>query len=280
MATQENRSSTKERFLLAYSPQQNLGVAGYLILILIGIIFGYRYWYLACFNVLLLGYYLFSEMRLATVFYAVVLRVVMYPIAQFQKRYSRLAEEAEEAYQEKVSRTKNPLAQAQAAQDWILSNKKTVLFNFFYLCFYTMNAVVIGLIFLHPFTKERVDEFLRIKSIYPQFPISTQTWLPIVGEVDLAKYSPDLNLASAVGAGLVGFFEVAFNKKTDTKQLLLYLVGFPVGAYFITMIVPSGFEFALTVFEILTMLVIAVESILKKTKKQKLSPAWRKQAYG
>ncbi len=266
--------------LIEYSPQNLGGIAGYLIAILIGVILSFRYWYLLSFNSLMVGYYLFKELRLATVFYAVFLRVVLYPISKIGKRFEKLTAIAEGIHQETVGRTKNPLSHAKAARDWIKSNKKTVLFNFFYLCFFTMNAVSVGKMFFDPFTKVRVDKSLRIEAVYPQFPISTKTTLPLIGSVDLAEYSPKLNMISAVGAAIIGLIEVFVHKKTERRELLLYIIGFPVGAYFITMIVPSGFEFALTIFELLTIAIMGVESaIAKSTAKKAPQGNWRKQAY-
>lgn len=253
-------------FLLAYSPEISPGVTGGLLAILIGTIIAYKYWYIFTFNILMVGYYLFKELRLATVFYAVILRIIMTPIGKILGHYEKLAEEAEVKYKELTSNTNNPLVLAKVAKDWFKANKKTVLWNFFNLCFYCMHAFAIGFIFLHPFSKGRVDELLKIKSIYPPYvPLNTQCWIPLIGQVDLAKYSPELNLTSAIGAAIVGLFQVILNKKTETKQMLMYLIGFPIGAYLITRVVPSGFEFALTIFELLSIILTGFQWAVKKT---------------
>lgn len=277
-----NGKSKNKDFLLAYSPEISPGVSGGLLAILIGTIIAYKYWYIFTFNILMVGYYLFKELRLATVFYAVILRVIMTPIAKVLEHYESLAEEAEVKYKELTSNTSNPLVLAKVAKDWFKANKKTVLWNFFNLCFYCMHAFAIGFIFLHPFSKERVDAFLKISSIYPpHLPLNTQCWIPLIGNVDLAVYSPALNLTSAVGAGIVGLFQVILNKKTETKEVVMYLIGFPVGAYFITRVVPSGFEFALTIFELLSVMLTGFQWAVRKAgggQPQK-AVAWRARKY-
>ncbi|MDP2873988.1 MAG: hypothetical protein Q8N84_01720 [bacterium] len=269
-------------FLLSYSPEISPGVTGGLLVILIGTIIAYKYWYIFTFNILMIGNYLFKELRLATVFYAVILRIIMTPIAKVLEHYESLAEGAEAKYKELTSNTNNPLMLAQVAKDWFRVNKKTVLWNFFNICFYCMHAVAIGFIFLHPFSKERVDALLKIPSIYPpHLPLNTQCWIPLIGQVDLAQYSPELNLTSAIGAAIVGLFQVVLNKKTDRKEMMMYLIGFPTGAYLITRVVPSGFEFALTVFELLSIMLTGFQWAVRKAGggQPKKAVAWKSRKY-
>lgn len=269
-------------FLLSYSPEISPGVTGGLLAILIGTIIAYKYWYIFTFNILMVGNYLFKELRLATVFYAVILRIIMTPIAKVLEHYESLAEGAETKYRELTSNTNNPLMLAKVAKDWFRANKKTVLWNFFNICFYCMHAFAIGFIFLHPFSKDRVDELLKIESIYPpHLPLNTQCWIPLIGQVDLAQYSPELNLTSAIGAAIVGLFQVILNKKTERKEMMMYLIGFPAGAYLITRIVPSGFEFALTIFELLSIMLTGFQWAVRRVGggQPKKAVAWRARKY-
>jgi len=232
-----------------------------LALILGFIIFTFKYWMLFCFNTIMTGYFLFSELRGATIFFAVILRILLYPLGYVKRTFDKRIRKAEEEFRKEARLTNNPLLKDKLRREWLSRNKKIVFFDWFYFCFYSMNAFVVGWIFLQPFTQARINQGVLFDFLVPKFPMTTESYIPLVGMADLTKINMTLNFLSAVGAFIVGIFEVTFHKKTRRKDLLMYLVMFPLGAYFITMWVPSGFEFSLIVFEILTVGIIIVEKI-------------------
>lgn len=254
-------------------PQSNLVYAkktnrwfflGSLTLLLI-CIFGFKYWYQLGFNILFFGYFIFRELRLATMFYATVVRIILYPSALINKALEGHFKKTETQY-EKIQKIENAFERDSQKRDLLASKNKVLLYSWFHLCFLTMNAVTIGVIFFQKFTREKLSSILYTDFYLPKnYPISTTAFIPLVGEVDLAIPNLKLNFYSAVGAGIVGLFEIIFNKKVSKRQLVKYLIFFPLGAYYLTYWVPSGFEFALIVFEILTAGIILVEKIKQST---------------
>lgn len=232
-----------------------------LALILIFTIFSFKYWTLFCFNTIMLGYLFFRELRGATIFFAVILRIILYPLGFVKKTFDNKIRQAKEKFKEKVRLASNPLLRDQLKRDWLTKNKKIIFFDWFYFCFYSMNAFVVGWIFLQPFTEVRIAESVFFKFLIPKFPMTTTSYIPLVGMVDLTKINFTLNFISAVGAGIVGLFEVVLHQKRRRREMLMYLVMFPLGAYFLTVWVPSGFEFSLIIFEILTIGIIITEKI-------------------
>lgn len=256
MAQQENN-------YLVYTSRKDKGFIFGTLLILFLCIFAFKYWYRLGFNILFLGYFIFREMRLATVFYASIVRIILYPSALINKALSKNIKQTEEKYQE-IREIKHVFERDFQKKSLLKTERKVFLYSWFHLCFLTMNAVTIGAVFFQKFTKEKLMEMLYMNFYLPKsFPIKTTALLPVVGMIDLAVPNLTLNFYSAVGAGLVGVVEVFLNKKASRRQLIKYLVFFPLGAYFITYWVPSGFEFALIVFEILTIGIIVAENISK-----------------
>lgn len=232
------------------------------VLLILGFcIFTFKYWAQLGFNVLFLGYWIFGEMRLATVLYGTFIRLALYPSALINKYFEAKIDKATEEFEE-IKQEKNTFLQADKRKKFLGSKKKVLLYSWFHLCFLTMNAITVGYIFFQNFTQERLKNELWANFFMPNtFPINTQAQLPLVGIVDLAEPNMRLNFYSAVGAGAVGLFQVIFNKKVSRRDLFKFLILFPLGAYYLTCWVPCGFEFALIVFEILTMLLIVIEKI-------------------
>jgi len=257
----ENPTPTFTPTPTSYSAKKDWRSFAVLAAILAFIVFTFKYWILFCFNTIMIGYFLFSELRGATIFFAVVLRILLYPLGYVKKTFDKRIRKAEEEFRKEARLTNNPLLKDKLRREWLARNKKVVFFDWFYFCFYSMNAFVVGWIFLQPFTQARIGQGVLFDFLVPNFPMTTTSYIPLVGMADLTKINMTLNFLSAVGAFIVGAFEVTFHKKTRRKDLLMYLVMFPLGAYFITMWVPSGFEFSLIVFEILTIGIIIVEKI-------------------
>lgn len=233
-----------------------------LALILGFITFSFKYWTLFCFNTIMFGYLFFRELRGATIFFAIILRILLYPLGYIKKTFDKRIRRAEEEFKKEARATSNPLFKDKLRREWLVKNKKIVFFDWFYFCFYSMNAFVVGWIFLQPFTQERVANSVLFEFLIPKFPITTTSYIPLVGMVDLTKINFTLNFISAVGAGIVGLFEIVLHQKRKRREMLMYLVMFPLGAYFITMWVPSGFEFSLIVFEVLTIGIIVTEKVV------------------
>lgn len=252
---------------ITYTPQKDFS----LILILIGITafyFGiFKYWLALAFNLIMLGYYIFGEMRYAIVVYAILIRIIMYPFGLFRKRLSKKTAKAEEELTQDVKIVSHPISKDKAKRIWLKKYKKILIFEWFSFCFYTMNALTVGWIFLRSFTPELTAQEIWFDFLMPKFPLNTIGYIPLVGLVDLTKINMRLNLYSAIGAGLVGLAEVIMHKKTSRRQLIMYLIMFPLGAFFITMWVPSGFEFGLVIIELLTILIIVVEKMVEFSKK-------------
>jgi ABC-type multidrug transport system fused ATPase/permease subunit len=263
----EKINSDNEQTQLSYSKKNNPMLSIGLIAVLVGLIWFYPIWYRFGFNLLMIGYFIFHEMRMATVFYATVLRIIMYPIGQIKKSSDKKVSKAEEELLKEMKGVENKLIVAEKKREWLGRHKWIAMFNWFYLCFYTINAVVIGSIFFKPFTYARVKEQLYLESIKFTFPLKTVGFIPLVGMVDLSKINMKLNFISAVGVGMVGLAEIVLNRKTSKRQLLMYGVMFPLGAFFLTMWVPSGFEFAFAIFALLTVLLIIGENLIKLRKK-------------
>ncbi len=255
----ENDSST----ILSYSPRKNFLIPLIILVITGFVILFFPLWYRFCLNLVILGYYGFKEMRLGTVFFAVVLRIILYPLGRLKKRFDKRIKKAKEEFKEKIKPISHPLQKDKYKRKWLASHQWVVCFDWFYFCFWSMNAFAVGWLFLQPFTLDRLEKELFFSFLLPQFPLNTTSFIPIAGMVDLTKVNMTLNLMSAIGAGLVGLVEVIINKKQGKKELLMYLILFPLGAYFITIWVPSGFEFSLAIFEILTILIILIEKIFE-----------------
>jgi len=246
---------------LSYSKQTDAGFFIGAIAIPTFCIFVFRYWAQLGFNILFLGYWIFGEIRLATILYATIIRAILYPSALVNKYLESKLEKAAQEF-ESIQKIKDVFKQKAKKKQFLSSKKKILLYSWFHLCFLTMNAITIGYIFFQKFNRERLTQMLYFDFYMPKnFPIQTEAVLPIVGQVNLAVPNMTLNFYSAIGAGIVGLAQVIFNKKVGRRQLVKYLVFFPLGAYYLTCWVPSGFEFALIVFEILTFLLIIIEKI-------------------
>ncbi len=233
------------------------------IAILLLFIFFFNIWYRLCFNILFIGYFVFGEIRLASVFYAVLIRIILYPSALINKHFAKESEETGEKFQE-IQSIDNVLEKAFQKKTLLRTKKILFAYSWFHLCLLTVNAVTIGAIFFQNFTKEKLSQILYSQVYMPgKFPVNTVAQLPVIGQVDLALPNMTLNFYSAVGAGLVGLAEVLLNKKVKKRDLLKYLLLFPLGAYYLTFWVPSGFEFTLIIFELLTFGIIVVENIGK-----------------
>lgn len=257
--------NTDGRVRLSYEKKSNNLLFFVAAVILIFCIWAFKYWAQLGFNLLFLAYSLTSDMRVAIIFYATMIRIILYPSALVKKHLSKDIEKTEEKYQG-LRGIKKKFERDERIAKFVSVRKKMLAFSWFHLCFLTMNAVTIGYIFFQNFTRERLNDFLWTDLFMPKnFPINTTGYLPVVGQVDFSKPNMRLNFWSAVGAGVVGLVEILFNKKTSKRQLVKYLVFFPLGAYFLTYWVPCGFEFALIVFEVLTVGIILAEK-LSKTK--------------
>jgi len=233
------------------------------VAILLLFIFFFDVWYKLCFNILFIGYFIFGEIRLASVFYAVLIRIILYPSALINKHFAKDSEETGEKYQE-IQSIDNVLERAFQKKTLLRTKKILLAYSWFHLCLLTVNAITIGAIFFQDFTKEKLSQMLYSEFYVPKnFPVNTFAQLPIIGQVDLAIPNMTLNFYSAVGAGLVGLAEVLLNKKIKRRDLLKYLLLFPLGAYYLTFWVPSGFELTLLIFELLTFGIIVVENIAK-----------------
>jgi hypothetical protein len=233
------------------------------VIIFAACIWGFKYWKQLGLNIIFIWYFLFKELRLATVFYAVIVRIILYPSAYIQKKLEKETKETEKEFAE-IKKMNNVLEKTDLKKKLLNKHRLVFAFSWFHLCFMTMNAVTIGAIFFQGFSQTRLEQQLYTDLYLPKkFPIKTDTILPVVGALDLAKPNLALNFWGAVGAALVGLVEIVLNKKTSKRQLFKYLFLFPAGAYFLTYWVPSGFEFALLIFEILTVLIIITENVLE-----------------
>lgn len=250
------------RTILTYSPKKDLIIFIAILGILMAIIYFFKIWYQFCFNLLMLGYFIFRRMREATVFFAVLLRTILYPLGRTKKHFDERLKKAEKEFKETVQPVSHPIMMDKIKRQWLASFRGIVCFDWFYFLFYSMNALVVAWIFLQDFTPQRIGQELYTKFLMPTFPLSTVAWIPLVGMVNLTEVNLLLNFYSAIGAGLVGLTEIIINKKTARKELFMYLVCFPLGAYFITIWVPAGFEFSLIIFEGLTIAIILIEKIL------------------
>lgn len=261
----ENRKSIYSP--ITYVPQKDFLIILILFSITIFYVFAFKYWDNLSFNAIMFGYYFTKDMRYAIIFYAVIIRILMYPFGRIRKNLSQKIEIAEKELAEEVNRERHPVTKDKAKRKWLKKYKKILAFEWFSFGFYTMNAVCVGYIFLKNFTPENTASQIWADFLMPQFPLNTTGYIPLVGIVDLTKVNMKLNLYSAIGAGLVGLVEIIMHQKTSRKQLLMYLVMFPLGAFFLTMWVPSGFEFGLIIIEILTILIVFVEKMVEFSKK-------------
>ena len=253
----------KENTKLSYTkkPDYIFLISSWLILFFT--IFIFKFWYHLGFNILFIGYFLTGEIRLATVFYAVIIRIILYPSALIDKFLEKGFKQTGRKFSQ--IETINDVFEKNSQKKSLLNSKRaTLLYSWFHLCFLTMNAVTIGAIFFQNFTEEKLKGVLYSLFYLPKkFPINTTGYIPLIGNVNLSQPNMTLNLYSAIGAGIVGLVEVVLNKKIKRKQLIKYIIFFPLGAYYLTYWVPSGFEFTLVVFESLTILIIIVENIFK-----------------
>lgn len=248
-----------------------------LVLIIVVLFWFFPIWYRFSFNSLIFGYFMFKDIRYATIFYGVVMRIVMYPIGYLNKKFKKSTEIVEKEFHKKIYKVNNEIIKRKNKIYYLNKYKWVILFSWFYLAFFTLNSFTVGRTFWGQgentkFNYEFIGEIAYFKGIQDHlvYPIKTSGYLPIVGEINLNEYSMKLNLLSAIGAGLVGLVQIFVEKKTSRKQLFMYGIMFPLGAYFLTdQWVPSGFEFALLVFEILTILIMIVEKIYEFAKKKK-----------
>ncbi len=248
---------------LSYTKKTNSFFVLGSLLILFFCIYFFKTWKILGLNILFLGYFIFNNLGLATVLYAVFIRVVLYPTALIKNYLEARIKKTEEKFNE-INGLSNRLERDKQKQKLLQSNKLLLLFSWFHLCFMTMNAVAIGAIFFQGFTQERLERLLYSDFYTPDnYPINTLSKIPLLGIVDLAKPNLTLNLYGAIGAAVLGLTEIIMNKRTSKRQLLKYLILFPAGAYYLTYWVPSGFEYALLIFEILTIFIIIGERIAK-----------------
>ena len=252
---------------ITYVPQKDVSLIFFLIAITVFYVFIFTYWTNLAYNLLIVGYFIFKEMRYAVLIYAIIIRIIMYPFGMLRKKMKAKTDIAEEEFAEQVTIEKHPVSKDKAKRKWLRKYKKILIFEWFAFCFYTINALSVGWIFLNDLSPEIVNPQLWFDFLIPVYPLNTTGYIPLVGMVDLTKVSLRLNLYSAIGAGLVGLAEVIINRKTNKKQLIMYLIMFPLGAYFITMWVPAGFEYALVIIEILTILIIIAEKMVEFSQK-------------
>jgi hypothetical protein len=220
----------------------------------------YPIWYRLSFNIIFWGYNIFDEMRLAIVFYAIIFRILTYPFRLLQLSYKKKEEEIDAAL-EIVEKTDD---------DYLKKVKKYEVFNRYsniiVLIFlqFTVMAIIwmtVGRIFIQNFTPERIEHELFSFVDEPSFPLNLTGWIPIAGMINLGVINQKLNFISAMAVAVVGLVDVIIHQKTERTQLIMLLVIFPAGAFFITSQVPSGFEWSMTVFEALTLVMIPIEKI-------------------
>ena len=155
------------------------------LLILFLCIFTFKYWYRLGFNLLFLGYFIFKDIRLATVFYAIVVRIILYPSALINKFLEKSFKETEKQY-EKIQKLKDIFEKDAQKKSLLKSKKATLFYSWFHLCFLTMNAVTIGAIFFQKSTQKKLTEILYTSFYIPKkFPINTIGYIPLVGNVDI-----------------------------------------------------------------------------------------------
>lgn len=214
--------------------------------------------YRLAYNILFIGYNWFGEMRLAIVFFAVMIRLLLYPVRMLAHYTRRLERKADAEYQQ-VSAMEDSPSRKDAEKNWLSRNRFILMFILVQLIIYLIVTFSSGRIFYSEFTQERTQDLLYSFVAEPEFPLNTTSWLPFVGLVDLSKVNHTLNIYATVGAGLVGLFEVIIHRKTRRRELFMLLVMYPVAAYLITVSVPAGFKLSLLSFSALTILAIFVE---------------------
>jgi len=234
-----------------------------LALLALGVVPFYR----LCYNLLFIGYNWFEEMRLAIVFFAVMIRFLLYPVRLLAHYTRRLERKADAEYQQ-VSAMGDSPARKDAEKNWLARNRFILMFILVQLIVYLVVTFSSGRIFYSEFTQERTQDLLYSFVAEPEFPLNTTSYLPLVGMVDLSEINHTLNIYATVGAALVGLFEVIVHRKTRRRELFMLLVMYPVAAYLITVNVPAGFKLSLLSFSALTILAIFVEkgsvSLFKK----------------
>ncbi|OIP96972.1 hypothetical protein AUK40_04235 [Candidatus Wirthbacteria bacterium CG2_30_54_11] len=232
-----------------------------LIIILLVIIFGYSHWYRFCFNLFFIGYNWLGDMRLATVFFAVFLRLVLLPFRFGNRHFEHKIKEAE-AREATLSQVSDPVIRKARQRELLQRFKPAINFMWFDFCFFAMNAYVIHKLFVTHFTPDivlpRLYHFVQI----PDFPLITTSFIPLVGRViDLTKRSQILDVYASCGAAITGLFEIVLHKKYTKRDLLLYLVLYPGVAFNMNWFVRGGFTWTLICFEVLTVVMIILEKV-------------------
>ncbi|HNT30157.1 MAG TPA: hypothetical protein PKL83_04370 [bacterium] len=254
---------------MALPEEKSISIAPQFVIILAFFILTANWWYSLFFNIIFIGYDIFEEMRYSIVFFAIFLRIISYPLRLIGNSLSKKEKIADEE-QELISQIKDDVTRKRQQQLWLKKHKNVLLFVWFNMGFSILNTLMVGRIFLENFTSDRTLPMLWSWVPRPDFPVQTLSWLPIVGMTDLSVINQKLNFISAIGAGVVGIAEVVIRGKTSKREIWMYLLAYPLGAYFITNQVPSGFEFTLICIEVLTLALIFIEkaagSSLKRLK--------------
>jgi len=231
------------------------------VLVFLFIIFIARYWYQFLFNLVFIGYNIFEAMSWGIVFACILWRIFLYPQRIMGNYFSGQSKKAD-AEHEKVLAIQDDVKRKELQNQWFSKNHFVLVFMWFSFCFLIMNALMAGRIFFFEFTPERIAETLYTFVPEPDFPLNTTSWIPLVGQVDLTQINQRLNFISAVGVGVVGLADIIIHKKNSRRELIMLLFVFPLGAFLITSQVPSGFEFAMAVLEILTIFLILFEGLI------------------
>lgn len=237
------------------------------IVILVGTVLIIPLWQRILFNIVFLGYYLFGSMQWAIIFFAFVMRLVFVPTRMARLRI----QEDIDALDKKIAHARESIDDPVQQKEFVRTIRREngwafnyILFDF---CFLMATVLASGTMFYKPFTEERVLDSLFSFIPTPAFPVDTMGWLPIIGEIDFSQVNNLLNLSSAIGLGLVGIMEVVVHNRTSKRDIMLYLIGYPLVGYLVTSNVPSGFEFWMTMMAVLTLVVVALEKVVKFGKK-------------
>ncbi len=229
---------------------------------------GFSPWRQICFNLLIACYSLFDEMRLATVLYAIVLRIILYPFRVIDRKMTKDKDELDEKMQ--LVRSLPDLNERKEKESILRKNSINVFnWTFFSFWFFLLNALATGTMFLQPFTAERIKQHLFSFIPMPALPLNTIASIPLVGLVDLTKQNTSLNFISALSIAIVGLVEIIIHKRTKKRDVIMLLLVFPAAGFFLTNQVPSGFEFSIWIFEMLTVLLIFGEGALGVGKNKK-----------
>ncbi len=244
-------------------PEKKKGVNAWIFLVLLlVVVFGYPYWHDFAFNLVFIGYNWFGDMRLASVFFAVILRAIMYPLRIMGLRADKQIHDAEKL-NNRISEIDNSIERKTKQRVLLSRYKWALVFLWFNTCFFIMNAYAVHVIFVTHFSPETVQARLYPFVQEPAFPLVTNSYIPVINRmVDLTKPSALLDLYASIGAALTGAMEVIIHKKHTKRDVLLYLVCYPLVAFNLNWVTKAGFEWTLICFEVLTVALIILEKIV------------------